>query len=232
MADKPQIQIIGAATAMPTTSPDAGEQRVRDAIKPSLNALFLAWCKISIESFGGGSSTLLLMRREFVDRRQWLTAEEYDHFWSLSQISPGIILVAMSLLMGRRLGGTAGMILSLVGILVPSAAITVILTAGFALIQTLHPIQAMIQGVLPATAGIMLALSIQFARPLVRQSVKHGFVQSAECLVVIVGSTLALALFHLEVWLVLLAAAFICVAIFLPLATFFAPGGAQQKDEG
>lgn len=232
MTEKPQVHAIEPSTGMPAASPETGEQPTRDATRPTLTALSLAWCKISIESFGGGSSTLLLMRREFVDRRQWLTAEEYDHFWSLSQISPGIILLAMSLLMGRRLGGTAGMILSLVGVLVPSAAITVVLTAGFAVIQTLHPIQAMIQGVLPATAGIMLALSIQFARPLVRQSVKYGFIRSAECLVVIVGSTLALALFHLEVWLVLLAAAFMCVAIFLPLATFFTPGLARHKEEG
>lgn len=219
MQDKSALLIVGKS-----------EQSEEGAARLTLWSLFLVWSKISIQSFGGGSSTLLLMRREFVDKQRWLTEEEYTHFWSLSQLSPGIILIAMSLLMGRRLAGTGGMIVSLVGILLPSAAITTLMTAGFALVQTLRPIQAMIQGVLPATAGIMLALSIQFARPLVRQSVKHGFVRSTECLVVIVGSVLALVFLHLEVWIVLLAAALVCIAVFLPIDTLFTAQRVRQRD--
>lgn len=203
------------------------EQQAQVADKPTLGALFLVWCKISIQSFGGGSSTLLLMRREFVDKHQWFTAEEYTRFWSLGQVSPGIILVAMSILMGRRLAGVAGIAVSLVGILLPSATITALLTACFALIQTLRPVQAMVQGVLPATAGIMLALSIQFAHPLIQQSYKSSVTHLVECLVIIIGSTLALVLFHLEAWVVLLVAAFICIVVFLPLDRFSTPNRAR-----
>src|SRR5689334_18256799 len=113
------------------------EQPAERVSRPTLWSLFLVWGKISIQSFGGGSSTLLLMRQEFVDKQRWLTEEEYTHFWSLSQLSPGIILIGMSLLMGRRLAGTGGMVVSLVGILLPSAAITTLMTAGFTLVQTL-----------------------------------------------------------------------------------------------
>jgi chromate transporter len=213
------------------SSPENGRQPAQGTSRPTLWSLFLVWGKISIQSFGGGSSTLLLMRQEFVEKRQWLTIEEYTRFWGLSQLSPGIILLGMSLLMGRRLAGTAGMVVSLVGILLPSAAITVLLTAGFALIQSLHSIQAMIQGVLPATAGIMLALSIQFAHPLIRQSFKESAIRSAECLFVIAGSTLALVFFHLEAWIVLLGAAFLCIAVCLPLDTLLAQRRVRQKDE-
>ena len=216
-------QIVRASGSVVASSLVEDEQRAQSIGKPTLWSLFLVWCKISIQSFGGGSSTLLLMRREFVDKHQWFTAEEYTRFWSLGQLSPGIILVAMSILMGRRLAGTAGIAVSLIGILLPSATITALLTACFALIQTLRPVQAMVQGVLPATAGIMLALSIQFAHPLLLQSYKSSVTRFTECLVIIIGSTLALALFHFEVWIVLLVAAFICIALFLPLYTFLTP---------
>lgn len=232
MPDTPyQGRFVGSSFSLPVAASAESEPQVQEVVRPTLGSLFLVWSKISIQSFGGGSSTLLLMRREFVEKQRWLTAEEYTRFWSLSQLSPGIILVGMSLLMGRRLAGTGGMIVSLVGILLPSAAITTLLTAGFALIQTLHLMQAMIQGVLPATAGIMLALSIQFAYPLARQSTKYGPVRCIECLVVIVGSALALAFFHLEVSIVLLVAAFVCVAIFLPLDTFCTSRRVRRKDE-
>jgi chromate transporter len=228
MADKSgRRQFVKTSEATITSSLVKDEPQAQVAARPTLVSLFLVWCKISIQSFGGGSSTLLLMRREFVDKHQWFTAEEYTRFWSLGQLSPGIILVAMSILMGRRLAGTAGIVVSLVGILLPSATITALLTACFALIQTLRPVQAMIQGVLPATAGIMLALSIQFAHPLIRQSYESSIIRLIECMVIIIGSTLALTLFHFEVWIVLPVAAFICIAVFLPLDTFLTPDRAR-----
>lgn len=226
-----QVPDVQSSPAMLVSSPGEGGQLVEVASRPTLWSLFLVWSKISVQSFGGGSSTLLLMRQEFVEKHQWLTTEEYTRFWGLSQLSPGIILVGMSLLMGRRLAGTAGMIVSLIGMLLPSSAITALLTAGFALIQSLHPTQAMIQGVLPATAGIMLALSVQFAHPLILQSFKASSIRSAECLLVIVGSTLALTFFHLEAWIVLPGAAFLCIAVCLPLDNLLAQRRVRQKDE-
>src|SRR6266568_6377108 len=76
-----------------------GQPRAR----PTLSKLFLVWARISVESFGGGSSTLLLMRREFVEKQRWFTAEEYGDYWSISQMSPGIVLLAMSIMMGWEL---------------------------------------------------------------------------------------------------------------------------------
>jgi chromate transporter len=185
--------------------------------KVTLWSLLYLWSKIGIQSLGGGSSTLFLIRREFIERRQWLTEEEYTRYWSLSQVSPGIILVAVVILMGRHLAGIRGIVVSLAGLLVPSALITVLLTAGFVLIENLHPIQAMIQGVVPATAGVMLTISLQFAQPPLRQSFKEGFLQFTECVVIIVGSALALILFHSDVILVLLAAGLLSLGVFLPL---------------
>lgn len=223
--------VLFVRSSLAQLAASAGEtgQRASGVSRLSLWSLFLVWSKISIQSFGGGSSTLLLMRREFIEKHQWLTAEEYTQFWSLSQLSPGIILVGMSLLIGRRLAGTGGMIVSLLGILLPGSAITVLLTAGFALIQTLRPIQDMIQGVLPATAGIMLALSIQFARPVIQESFKKSCIHFVECLVIMIGSTLALAFFHFESWVVLLVAACLCICVFLPLDTWLTRGRVSQK---
>jgi chromate transporter len=182
-----------------------------------LSKLFLVWARISVESFGGGSSTLLLMRREFVAKQRWFTTEEYGDYWSISQMSPGIVLLAMSIMMGRELRGTRGLLVSLTGILLPSAAITILLTAGFTLVQTLRPAQAMIQGIVPATSGIMLYLAVQFARPQIQQSIKAGPVRIVEGATVIVGSASALIYWHVEPILVLLGAVLACVGLFLPL---------------
>jgi chromate transporter len=183
----------------------------------TLWSLLYLWSKIGIQSLGGGSSTLFLIRREFIERRQWLTEEEYTRYWSLGQVSPGIILIAVVILIGRRLAGIRGMVVSLAGMLVPSALITTLFTVGFVLVENLQPIQSMIRSVVPATAGVMLTISLQFAHPPLRQSFQEGILQFTECVVVIVGSALALILFHSDVILVLLATVLLSVGVFLPL---------------
>lgn len=184
--------------------------------RPTLRALFLVWCQISVLSFGGGSSTLLLIRREFVERRGWLTGEEYARFWGMGQLSPGANLIAMVILMGRFLGGSAGIVLSLAGLLLPSAVIDSCLAACFLLIRTLRPVQAIVLGVVPATAGVMLTVALQFAQPQVMQSYRGGAVRCIECLLIIIGSTVALIFMHVEDFIVILTAAFVSIAIFLP----------------
>src|SRR5713226_5960964 len=101
---------VRTSFSMLVFSPVEGEQRVQVADKPTLRSLLLVWSKISVLAFGGGSSTLLLMRREFVERYGWLTDDEYARFWGFGQLSPGTNLIAMVILMGRYLGGGAGIV--------------------------------------------------------------------------------------------------------------------------
>ena len=201
-------------------SPVEGEQLAQSAIRPTLWSLLGVWSKISVLAFGGGSSTLLLMRREFVERRKWLTDEEYARFWGFGQLSPGTNLIAMVILMGRFLGSGAGIIVSLIGLLLPSAFIDALLAAIFLLVQTSRPAQSIIQWVVPATAGVMLTVAIQFARPQVIRSYKTGIIRCIECLVIIIGSIIALIYVHIEDFIVILGAIFLSVTVFLPLETF------------
>src|SRR5919197_368749 len=61
---------------------------------PSLGALFLAFGKVGLFSFGGGSTTLVLMQHEIVERRKWLTSHEFLLSMALSQMWPGVHLIA------------------------------------------------------------------------------------------------------------------------------------------
>lgn len=72
--------------------------------QPSLLQLFLIWFQIGSISFGGGAATQLLIQQHFVQRRHWLTPEDFAQDWAIVQFSPGINLIAMTVLIGRRLG--------------------------------------------------------------------------------------------------------------------------------
>ena len=62
---------------------DASATAVRP---PSLGALFLVFGKIGLFSFGGGSTTLVLMEQEVVRRRGWLTNHQFLFTMALSRM--------------------------------------------------------------------------------------------------------------------------------------------------
>src|SRR6059036_1692854 len=86
------------------------------------------WAVIGAQSFGGGSATLYLIRRETVERQGWLTDDDFSRYWGICQIAPGINILGLVSLIGFRVSGAIGAFVSLIGLLLPSAAITAALT--------------------------------------------------------------------------------------------------------
>src|SRR5207244_375204 len=107
------------------------------------------WFAVGTQSIGGGTSTLFLIRRFFVEERRWITMREYTESWALCQLSPGIHIVALAGLLGRRVGGTSGAAVSVAAMMLPACAITTLMTAGYGLIQEQPLAVAALAGVAP-----------------------------------------------------------------------------------
>src|SRR5947209_18591993 len=191
--------------------------------------LLSIWGSIGLQSFGGGPSTLFLIRREFVEKRDWLTAEEFGRFWNLCNLTPGINQVALTILIGRQLGGIGGIAASLAGLLLPSAMITCLLTVGFKVIQAVPAVQAILRGIVPATAGIMLLLALRFAQPLFARGSKEGPLTLSISLALIVACALVLIVFKLTVLLAVIGAALIGAAAFTAISFFRASANDEEK---
>lgn len=184
--------------------------------KPGIWRLFRIWAAIGLQSFGGGASTTFLIQRTFIEKHGWLSMEEFLHLWNLCLLTPGINLVAVTVLIGKKLGGTWGIVASLAGMLLPSAAITCLLAALFQQIEHIAAVQAVLRGVVPATGGIMLLVGLNFAVPLFRRSYKEGM------LYMLAGSTLIIAC-ALAVIFLKLSVAIVIVGAVLIGAFFFSP---------
>jgi chromate transporter len=120
--------------------------------------LFRIWGRIGLQAFGGGTSTTYLAYHTFVEQYHWLLPEEYHRLWNLSVMAPGSNILALTLLIGRRIGGVRGIFVSLAGLLIPCATVTCLLTAGFINLHHFPAVQAMVRGVVSATAGITLVI--------------------------------------------------------------------------
>src|SRR5437868_6926848 len=214
--------------------------RLQDA-GPGKWQLFRIWASIGLQSFGGGASTTFLIQRAFIEKHRWLSMEEFTHLWNLCILTPGINLVALTVLIGRKLGGAWGIVVSLAGLLLPSATITCLITVGFASVQHLSMVQAILRGVVPATGGIMLLVGLNFALPLIRRSYsaptrlanaasaasfaqarrkeKEGFLYLLASSALIIACALAVIFLKLSVIVVVLGAAFLGALFFSPRPT-------------
>ncbi len=91
--------------------------------KSRLLTLFLNTLYISTFTFGGGFVIISLMKKKFVDRLHWISEEEMLDMASIAQSSPGAIAVNAAILVGRKISGFIGMIVAVLGTIIPPIAI-------------------------------------------------------------------------------------------------------------
>ena len=94
---------------------------------------------------------LPVIMREFVFRREWVTADEYADMTAVGQCTPGIIAVNMTTFIGLKRAGIAGAIVSTLGMLVPPI---ILITAIVVFLENFVHIPA----VAHAFAGVRVAV--------------------------------------------------------------------------
>ena len=177
--------------------------------------LVRVWFALGAQSFGGGSATLTLIRRAVVEKYEWVEASDFDADWSLCQVVPGVNLIAVTILLGRRIAGIRGVVIGLAGLLLPSVLITVLLTALYVQIRT-HPlVHSALTGVIPASVGLGIYTAVQIAKAPIKQSRTDGTGRLIIAVAAIVSSAAVVTIYHVPAPMVLIAVACIGIGIAL-----------------
>ncbi|MBA3855013.1 MAG: chromate ion family chromate transporter [Gemmatimonas sp.] len=82
---------------------------------------FSAFLRLGLTSFGGPIAHLEYFRREFVERRQWLSDAQFAQLLAISQFLPGPASSQLGFGIGLLRGGAAGAIAAFVAFTLPSA---------------------------------------------------------------------------------------------------------------
>ncbi len=173
--------------------------------RPGLREMFTTWLIFGIQSFGGGSATFYLIHRACIERG-WLDEEEFVRTWALAQMAPGINLIKLTVIIGYGLRGWLGLVAAVAGLLLPSAVVTVLMTAAFETIRNVPLVQAMMKGILPATIGVSLAMAVQMAQPLFSRARQEGRVRMGAHLFILLSAALLMTLAGLSPVVILLLA--------------------------
>jgi len=185
------------------TGDDRGDTSIPDD-RPSLAKLARTWIAIGSQSLGGGPSTMYMIRSLMVERTKWVPTSTFRECWAIGQASPGIHLVALAGMLGHHVSGIWGIPVAVAAFVIPSAILTGLFTAGLELVEQFPVVQWMLRGIIPATAGMTLALAVFFGRTTARKG-RQGLVDW--CIVLVAAELVGVV--EAPVLFILLGAAFI-----------------------
>lgn len=88
-------------------------------LKASLS-LFLTMFKIGLFTFGGGYAMLALLENKFVEKKGWLTKEEFLNMIAIAESTPGPIAINSATFIGYKTAGVLGSAFATLGVCLPS----------------------------------------------------------------------------------------------------------------
>lgn len=136
-----------------------------DPSTPSSADITKAIFRIGNTTFGGGFITMIVIGREFVDRRGWLKQSQFDLAFSLARITPGTNIVAFSAAVGAMLKGWPGALLAVAALTVPCAVISVLLLQGFESWKGNPWVMAALTATTAAVTGMMWSTVALLTKP-------------------------------------------------------------------
>ena len=87
--------------------------------------IFLSFLKIGCTAFGGGYAIIPLVERELIKKRGWVTMDEVMDYYTIAQITPGLIAINLSTFVGYKQKGIIGGILATLGFVLPGVSIII-----------------------------------------------------------------------------------------------------------
>lgn len=128
----------------------------------TLTQIFALFARIGLTSFGGGISAWIY--RDVVDRRRWLTEDEFLAGLTLAQILPGPNVINLSIYIGQRMRGTPGSVIAGSALLLPPMFVAVGLLVLFNAFSGLQWLHAALEGVAAAAIGLTFSVGYRSAR--------------------------------------------------------------------
>lgn len=182
-----------------------GVNRDNEPIKNLYWKLFSSTFLISAFTVGGGYVIIPLMKAKFVDEFKWIDDKEALNLVAISQASPGVVAINMSVVLGYRVGGWLGLFTALLAtILPPLIMLTAIAYFYNAFIQNEY-IKWALKGMQITATAVILQVAI---------SLLKNIVKSREYLSIIIAlfAFIAAYFFNINIMYIVIICAFIGLA--------------------
>lgn len=153
--------------------------------------LFLAFSLLSLQGFGG---LIAVIQRELVEKRKWLTLEQFLSDWAVAQTLPGPNVINLAIIFGERRFGFRGALAAVAGLL--TAPLLILLTVA-KLTQGANENQA-VEGALRGM-GVMAGALVAGSGLRMLSGLRKNLLSRSACTVLGTATFLAVGVFQMPV---------------------------------
>lgn len=150
------------------SSPIDGDAAPQAAARPrSLTDLFVSFTLLALQGFGG---VLAVVQRELVEKKRWLTRDEFIEEWAVAQIMPGPNVINLSITLGARYFGLRGALVALAGMLTLPLLVVLGLALAYANFADDPHVRGALRGMGAVAAGLIVGTGMKLV-PALRKNV-------------------------------------------------------------
>lgn len=151
MADTPDVTAAGTDPAAPRPQP-------RDCAD-----LFWSFTWLALQGFGG---VLAVVQRELVEKKRWMTNDEFVEDWAVAQIMPGPNVVNLSIMIGERYFGWRGAMAALAGMLTFPLILVLAVAVVYAQFASQPAVAGALRGMGAVAAGLIAGMGLKLSSTL------------------------------------------------------------------
>jgi chromate transporter len=126
--------------------------------------LLITFLKMGVLTFGGGYAMIPVVERELVNKRGWTSMDEVMDYYTIAQVTPGIIAVNLSTFIGCKRAGVLGGFLATVGFVLPGVSFITIIAVFLTNFADLPVVQHAFTGIRVAICALVVNMVIRLAK--------------------------------------------------------------------
>jgi chromate transporter len=134
------------------------------ATRPGYSELAGVFLRLSILGFGGPNAHLALMLDDIVERRRWISREQFLHAIGLTNLLPGPNSSEVAIHIGYTQRGWRGGLVAGVAFVAPTFVLVVLLSAVYFRYARVPALEGMLWGLKPAIVAIVLGAGWKLGR--------------------------------------------------------------------
>ena len=124
----------------------------------TLTELFWGFSWLALQGFGG---VLAVAQRELVEKKRWLSRDEFIEEWAVAQLMPGPNVINLAIALGSRYFGWRGAWVAVAGMLTFPLVIVLILATLYAQLAHLPAAAGALRGMASVAAGLIVATGLK-----------------------------------------------------------------------
>jgi chromate transporter len=165
-----------------------------------LRKLFFSTLYLSAFTFGGGYVIVSLLKKKFVDELHWINEDEMLDLVAIAQSAPGAIAVNGAIVVGFKIAGIPGILVSVLGAVLPPFVILTIVSFFYTAFRENFAVQALLYGMKAGVSAVIIDVVFDMA---------SGIVKGRDALLIMIMIASFIANYFLNVnvvWIILVTA--------------------------